>query len=319
MFRMNCIAVFAFIAVFALQSEALIQTTEICTAYFKAIGVVTDLSTLPVGQMWEDKVCVQDPSFYLSCKLFNGVISGELQQCPPGKLFDQYAMKPWDKTCVPASECQQKKCPDWIQKMAFMKSSTEVVTRITHGSHGCIDCVIGECHQCLCRDALKWSFNSVATVVDPNNKAGNQYLVCEGSRITCHACPKGLVWNCRLGVCARTSECPPAPVKCQAYGCPATAATWVNKQPSIWKIPTPVQFPYGMTKQQCICREALKFCSAPTARVCDPYAENKYLECQRDRTVTARSCAADTKWNYLAGRCSNTHLCRPVPAVCEAM
>merc|ERR1712142_1200930 len=114
-----------------------------------------------------------------------------------------------------ASECQMKKCPDWIQKMASMKSSTEVVDRITHGSHGCIDCVIGECHQCLCRDALKWSFNGVATVVDPNNKAGNQYLVCEGSRITCHACPKGLVWNCRLGVCARTSECPPTPAKCQ--------------------------------------------------------------------------------------------------------
>merc|ERR1712142_1410722 len=88
------IAVFALVAVFASQSEAWIQTTEICTAYFKAIGVVTDPSTLPVGQMWEDKVCVQDPSFYLSCKLFNGVISGELQQCPPGKLFDQHAVKP---------------------------------------------------------------------------------------------------------------------------------------------------------------------------------------------------------------------------------
>jgi len=165
---MNFIAVIALVAVFASQSGALFQTTEICTAYFKAIGVVTDPSTLPVGQMWEDKVCVQDPSFYLSCKLFNGVISGELQQCPPGKLFDQNAMKPWDKICVPASECQMKKCPDWIQKMALMKSSTEVVNRITHGSHGCIDCVIGECHQCLCRDALKWSFNGVATVVDPN-------------------------------------------------------------------------------------------------------------------------------------------------------
>jgi len=321
MFRMNSIAVFAFIAVFALQSEALIQTTEICTAYFKAIGVVTDLSTLPVGQMWEDKVCVQDPSFYLSCKLFNGVISGELQQCPPGKLFDQYAMKPWDKTCVPASECQQKKCPDWIQKMAFMKSSTEVVNRITHGSHGCIDCVIGECHQCLCRDALKWSFNSVATVVDPNNKAGNQYLVCEGTRITCHACPKGLVWNCRLGVCAHTSECPPSPAKCQAYGCPATKTPWIpiNKQPSIvTKFPTQI-FPYGMSKQQCICREALMYSSAEATYVCDPYSQNKYLVCQRDRTVVARPCAAGTAWNYMTAACDNMRLCRPVPAACAAL
>ena len=129
----------------------------------------------------------------------------------------------------------------------------------------------------------------------------------------------GLVWNCRLGVCARTSECPPALAKCQAYGCPATSAPWVNKQPSMWKIPTPVQFPYGMTKQQCICREALKFSSASSARVCDPYAENKYLECMRDRTVIARSCAAGTKWNYLAGTCSHSHLCRPVPAVCKGM
>jgi len=319
---MNFIAVIALVAVFASQSGALFQTTEICTAYFKAIGVVTDPSTLPAGQMWEDKVCVQDPSFYLSCKLSNGVISGELQQCPPGKLFDQYAMKPWDKICVPASECSMKKCPDWIQKMASMKSSTEVVTRITHGSHGCIDCVIGECHQCLCRDALKWSFNGVATVVDPNNKAGNQYLVCEGSRITCHACPKGLVWNCRLGVCARTSECPPTPAKCQAYGCPATAAPlWWNKptkQPWAWNIPTPVR-PYGMTKQQCICREALRFCTQPTTCVCDPYAENGYLECRRDRTVVVRSCAAPTCWNYLTQTCSNTPLCRPIPAVCKAL
>merc|ERR1712176_372749 len=141
------------------------------------------------------------------------------------------------------------------------------------------------------------SFNSVATVVDPNNKAGNQYLVCEGSRITCHACPKGLVWNCRLGVCARTSECPPTPAKCQAYGCPATAAP-IYDQPNGWIYPwnptayihpTPVR-PYGMTKQQCICRESLKFCTQPTTCVCDPYAENGYLECRRDRTVVVRHC-----------------------------
>merc|ERR1711875_149790 len=319
--RMHWISVIAFVAVFASQNDAMpCWTTEICSAYFKAIGMVTDISKLPVGQSWEDKVCIQDPSLYLSCKLFNGVISGELQQCPPGTLFDQYAMKPWDKTCVPASERQQKKCPDWILKAASMKSSTEVVNRITHGSHGCIDCVIGECHQCLCRDALKWSFNSVATVVDPNDKAGNQYLVCEGSRITCHACPKGLVWNCRLGVCARTAECPPTPAKCQAYDCPATAAPlWVYKQPTTWIHPTPVR-PYGMTKQQCICREALKFCSRPTTCVCDPYSETGYLECHRDRTVVARSCTRPgTCFNYLLQICTATPLCRPIPAVCKAL
>ena len=36
---MNFIAVIALVAVFASQSEAWIQTTEACTAYFKAIGV----------------------------------------------------------------------------------------------------------------------------------------------------------------------------------------------------------------------------------------------------------------------------------------
>merc|ERR1712142_1084223 len=262
---MNLVVVVAFVAVFASQSEAWVQPNQVCAAYFKAIGI--DRTKFPSGKLWEDKVCVQDPSFYVSCKLFN---------------------------------------------------------RITHGSHSCIDCVIGECHQCLCRDALKWSFNSVATVVDPNNKAGNQYLVCEGTRITCHACPKGLVWNCRLGVCARTAECPPTPAKCQAYGCPATAAPlwslWPKptEQPWAWNIPTPVR-PYGMTKQQCICREALRFCTQPATCVCDPYAENGYLECRRDRTVVVRSCAAPTCWNYLTQTCSNTPLCRPIPAVCKAL
>merc|ERR1712142_1035797 len=59
----------------------------------------------------------------------------------------------------------------------------------TSGSHGCIDCVIDKCHHCLCREALKRSPKGVANVIDPYNKAKNQYLVCEGSRITCHPCP----------------------------------------------------------------------------------------------------------------------------------
>merc|ERR1711942_60476 len=84
----------------------------------------------------------------------------------------------------------------------------------TSGSHGCIDCVIDKCHHCLCREALKRSPNGVANVIDPYNKAKNQYLVCEGNRITCHPCPKGLVWNCRNQVCDKTSDCPDIPEKC---------------------------------------------------------------------------------------------------------
>merc|ERR1711942_547159 len=43
---------------------------------------------------------------------------------------------------------------------------------------------------------------------------GNQNLVCEGSRITCHPCPKGLVWNCKKQVCDVISDCPPIPKEC---------------------------------------------------------------------------------------------------------
>jgi len=84
----------------------------------------------------------------------------------------------------------------------------------TSGTHGCIDCVIGPCHQCLCREALKRCSTGVANVLDVFNKAKNQYLVCEGSRITCHPCPKGLVWNCQNQVCDVTSDCPPIPKEC---------------------------------------------------------------------------------------------------------
>merc|ERR1711872_773113 len=84
----------------------------------------------------------------------------------------------------------------------------------TSGSHGCIDCVIGPCHQCLCREALKTSSSGVANVLDIFNKAKNQYLVCEGSRITCHPCPKGLVCNCKKQVCDVISDCPPIPKEC---------------------------------------------------------------------------------------------------------
>merc|ERR1712142_97216 len=84
----------------------------------------------------------------------------------------------------------------------------------TSGTHGCIDCVIGPCHQCLCREALKRCSSGVANVLDIFNKAKNQYLVCEGNRITCHPCPKGLVWNCQKQVCDVVSDCPPIPAKC---------------------------------------------------------------------------------------------------------
>merc|ERR1712142_281013 len=99
-----------------------------------------------------------------------------------------------------------------IQAAPMMIKPQQTVS--TSGTHGCIDCVIGTCHQCLCREALKRCSSGVANVLDIFNKAKNQYLVCEGSRITCHPCPKGLVWNCQKQVCDVISDCPPIPADC---------------------------------------------------------------------------------------------------------
>merc|ERR1712142_695106 len=98
------LAIFLLLAAVLRQSFAgsLIQNWErdVCAAYFKVSGL--DRSTFPAGQVWQDKVCVGDPSFYLICKYFNGVFSGENQF--------------WEKTCVPANKCDRtKQCPNWLQ------------------------------------------------------------------------------------------------------------------------------------------------------------------------------------------------------------
>ena len=68
----------------------------------------------PAGQCWSDKVCVDDPSFYLACELNNGVFTGEKHQCPPGMQFYHGANQMWEKTCVPADKCKTKQCPNWL-------------------------------------------------------------------------------------------------------------------------------------------------------------------------------------------------------------
>merc|ERR1711862_555059 len=103
---------------------------------------------------------------------------------------------------------------DDAASMKMNRQPSKPHTVSTSGTHGCIDCVIGPCHQCLCREALKRCSTGVANVLDIFNKAKNQYLVCEGSRITCHPCPKGLVWNCKKQVCDVVSDCPPIPKEC---------------------------------------------------------------------------------------------------------
>jgi len=422
-----------------------------CAAYFRSINM--DPSMFPAGKMWQDKVCCfGDPSKFFECKYFNGVFSSETRRCPDGQLFNWGAKQPWERICVPANECSRKECPNWMLYAKPIVPKQPTVTKVvTSGTHGCIDCVIGECHHCLCQEALKRSANGVANVVDPNNKARNQYLVCEGTRITCHPCPKGLVFDCVKGVCATSGSCPPIPEKCHCacggksklnkvvttetistlttvtttgvtvtstatsftpMGSPSaapTAAAYVKeystkttvvctktsvasggqiqvpcgqlppsattslnhgipktetktvRTPSSNVTVTTTRDPcsetktsttsacvgscpamtttvsvtptnkwvgpinkddtqvFGMTKQQCICKMALKFSGANSAYACDPYAPNRFLVCQRDGVVQSEPCAAGTSWNYVLDRCCVERKCRPIPAVCAGL
>jgi len=382
---------------------------NICAAYFKVSGL--DRSMFPAGQLWEDNVCVNDPSFYLACKYFNGLFSGEKRQCPPGKLFYHGKNQLWEKTCVPANKCDRtKQCPNWLQiapptpvlkeclrrwyeaqrafdagavdyyqpqcdvngdymplqcssagcwcvspdgamvsevqrvglskakcllyrKDPFYGKDESPISKdlapVSSGTHGCIDCVIGECHKCLCNAALKWGNKGVAYVVDPNNKARNQYLVCEGTRITCHPCPKGLVFDCRRGVCATTGECPSIPAKCYS-SCPvSTKGQRLGFKLGLKRDQTPAIFPTvvtpkvivtsvstaGLTKRQCACKMALKASGLSSAYACDPYLQQNYLVCQDDGTFESKTCPVGKAWSYVEKTCSEKmRQCRPLTA-----
>merc|ERR1719228_1275541 len=75
----------------------------------------------------------------------------------------------------------------------------------------------------------------------------------------------------------------------------------------------------GMTKQQCICKMALKLTGATSAYTCDPYAASRFLVCQRDGVVASEPCAAGTSWNYVKDGCCVERKCRPIPAVCAGL
>merc|ERR1712168_145611 len=220
-------AVVLLMAAFACRAEAGCPSGDrACAAYFRSINL--DPSMFAAGKVWRDQVCCfSDPSKYFECEYCNGVFTSETRQCPAGQLFNWGAKQPWERTCVPVNKCSRKECPNWmLYSKPIVPKQPTVTEVVTSGTHGCIDCVIGKCHQCLCQEALKTSTNGVANVVDPNNKAGNQYLVCEGTRITCHPCPKGLVWDCVRGVCATTGSCPPIPTACR---CDCGMKTKLNK------------------------------------------------------------------------------------------
>merc|ERR1712142_1133749 len=146
--------------------------------------------------------------YYFTClKVFNVFISGDNEMARLS-MFLLAALV----ICVNVNADVDDRFPSGPMMMNPHQSKPHTVS--TSGTHGCIDCVIGPCHQCLCREALKRCSTGVANVLDIFNKAKNQYLVCEGSRITCHPCPKGLVWNCKKQVCDVTSDCPPIPEEC---------------------------------------------------------------------------------------------------------
>jgi len=206
------------------------------------------------------------------------------------------------------SALTEAKCALYRKGPVVIKEPSPVgkdVAPVTGGTQGCIDCVIGECHRCLCKAALESNSKDVAYVVDPNNKARNQYLVCEGNRITCHPCPKGLVFDCLSGVCATTGECPSIPAKCHS-SCPVSTTGTSGSTANL-------------TPPQCACKMALKAADLSSAYACDPRVQQNYLICQDDGTFESKPCPVGKAWNYEDKTCSDKRKCRPILANCSAM
>jgi len=198
-------------AIFAHRLEAHEdKPLAVCQAYYAANGVAAE-------GVREDLICCCTLNHYFVCGISDGVISGKLQSCPEGKVFNKAT--PELEACVPASTQGNLTCENWID-IAEVKAAAAADMRrglTTEGTHGCIDCDIGACHKCLCQVAAGKSPSGVATIVDPKNNHRNQYLVCEGERITCHPCPKGLVWDCQKQICAYQGFCSKSiPVECKS-------------------------------------------------------------------------------------------------------
>jgi len=172
---------------------------RVCQAYYSVIDA--DSSDVRV-----DMVCCSSNTLkYYVCGFANGTVSGATQKCPDGQVFNPKT--PEVQACVPASELKETTCENWIAAAEEKAAAAAMRKFSTEGTHGCIDCDIGPCHECLCEVAAKGSHSGVASIVDPMNNRRDQYLVCEGSRITCHPCPKGLVWDCNKQVCNHQGFC----------------------------------------------------------------------------------------------------------------
>merc|ERR1711953_954382 len=127
-------------AIFAHQIEAHEDAPlAVCQAYYAVNGIAAE-------GVREDMICCCNvrPNYFV-CGISNGVISGKLQSCPEGKVFNKAT--PELEACVPASSQQNVTCENWID-IAEEKAAAAADMRLgitTEGTHGCIDCDIGAC------------------------------------------------------------------------------------------------------------------------------------------------------------------------------
>merc|ERR1712142_677421 len=303
---------------------------KVCAAYFKASGL--DKSMYPAGQCWSDKVCVDDPSFYLVCELNNGVFTGEKRQCPPGKQFYHGANQMWEKTCVPADKCEtNKQCPNWLGQSTPVKTECQRQRESALGQGGFApSCDInGEFDPLQCGAGFCWCVYADGTKI-ANTKLDKSHLVLAFMKAQCAVfrlkvptpiyegvkplqCAAGFCWC----VYADGTKIPGTKFA-MALSALTDSKCALNRE----KVPTPVDTPVvvGVTKRQCACKMALKLSTSgsSSAYACDPYLKHNFLVCQDDGTFESKPCpVVGQSWNYMEKTCSDKmRKCRPLSATC---
>jgi len=300
---------------------------KVCAAYFKASGL--DKSMYPAGECWSDKVCVDDPSFYLVCELNNGVFTGEKRQCPPGKLFYHGANQMWEKTCIPADKCKtNKQCPNWLgqptpvmtecqrQRESALGLGDFVPSCDVNGDFDPLQCGAGLC-WCVYADGTMIA-NTKCDMASSLTKARCALLRLKAPTPTYEGvkplqCAAGFCW------CVYADGTMIPNTKCETAFSSLTDAKCALLRN---KVPTPVDTSVivGVTKRQCACKMSLKLSTSgsSSAYACDPYLQHNFLVCQDDGTYESKPCpVVGQSWNYVEKTCSDKmRKCRPLPATC---